>query len=68
MYTLVVHAVALEDGFDLEEASVQTSFLNSGNEILRIGPDDRVVPWYEIEKAVAAAGEDQAIVVRRISP
>jgi hypothetical protein len=65
MVTFVVHRIPLEENADLDEAVTETSFLNSGNEVLRIGPDDRVVPWKEIEKVVSAAGEDEAVVVRK---
>jgi hypothetical protein len=65
MTTFVVHRVPLDEDSDLDEAVAETSFLNSDNEVLRIRPDDRVVPWKEIEKVISATGEDEAVVVRR---
>jgi hypothetical protein len=65
MVTFVVHRIPLEGDADLDEAVAETSFLNSDNEVLRIRPDDLVVPWKEIEKVVSAAGEDEAVIVRK---
>ena len=66
MTTIAVHRVRTEDDSTPVEASMTTAFLNSGNEVLRIGPHDRVVPWKEIERVVSDLCEDEVIVVRKL--
>lgn len=65
MTTLLVHRVLLDEYSDMREAEMLTCFLNAGNEVLRIGPDDRVDPWKEIERVAAETGGDEVVIVRK---